>query len=167
MVKTKKIAFMGIMLALMIALSAAEHMLPPLPFLPPGVKLGLANIVTMYCVFFINKLEAVGLNALKSLSVLLMRGVVAGVLSFCGGLLSIGVIILIVLLFKDKISYIAVSIAGAVAHNIGQFIAVSFILDFDYMLYYLPVLIVTGIPMGILTGTLLKIILPVFRKVLK
>lgn len=167
MKKTQKIAFLGLMLAVMTILSVLEHMLPPLPFLPPNVKLGLSNIITMYCVFFIGKGEAACLNALKSVFVFLTRGPVAGILSFCGGMLSIGLIVLLVILFKDKISYIAVSIVGAIAHNLGQFAAVSFMMDFGFMIYYMPILLISGILMGVLTGTLLKVILPVFRSVFK
>ena len=46
--KAYKTAFMGLMLGLALALSFLESMLPVLPFLPVGVKLGLSNIVTMY-----------------------------------------------------------------------------------------------------------------------
>lgn len=157
--------FLSLMLTLMIVLSALEHMLPPLPLLPPSVKLGLANIVTMYCVFFVKKTEAIGLNVLKSFFVFLTRGPMAGLLSFCGGMMSIGIIILLVIAFKSKISYITLSISGAVAHNLGQLAAVSFILDVSYLYYYLPVLLVSGVLMGIITGTVLKVIMPVFGNV--
>lgn len=161
--KTKKIVFLGIMLAMIITLTALEHMLPPIPLLPPNVRLGLSNIVTMYCVFFVGRVSAVTLNVLKSLFVLLTRGIVAGVLSLCGGLLSILLIILLASVFREKISYAAVSVAGAIAHNIGQYAAVSVILAAPFV-YYLPVLLVSGVVMGLLTGTMLRALLPVLRK---
>ena len=167
MKKTKRIAFAGLMLAVIAALSALEHTLPPLPLLPPNVKLGLSNIITMYCVFFISRTQAAALNTAKSFFVFLMRGPVAAVLSFCGGMLSICVIILLIAIFRERISYASVSVAGAIAHNIGQFIAVSVILYSPYIIYYLPVLIVSGIIMGTLTGTLLKVVLPVLNQIMK
>jgi len=163
--KTKKIVFLGIMLAIVIVLSAVEHMLPPIPLLPPNVRIGLSNIVTMYCVFFVNFRSAVMLNLLKSLFVLLMRGPVAGLLSLCGGMLSICVIILLIVIFKDKISYAAVSVVGACFHNLGQYAAVSFLLASPYLMYYVPVLMISGVAIGLLTGTLLKVTLPVLHKI--
>lgn len=165
--KVRQIAFLGLMLAVIIVLSAIEQMLPPLPLLPPNVKLGLSNIVTMYCVFFIGKSQAVLLGTLKSFFVFLMRGFTAGLLSFAGGMLSIAVIILLVLLFKERISYVAISIVGAIMHNMGQIGAYSLILKTNILFYYAPVLLVSGIIMGVVTGTMLKILLPYMKKVLR
>lgn len=162
MKQTRKIAYMGLMLAVVMVLSFIEHMLPPLPLLPPNVKMGLSNIVTMYCLFFLGKREAVMLAVLKSGFVLLTRGPVAGLLSITGGLLSIAAIIMLIFLFGTRLSYVTASIFGAITHNLGQIIAVSFIMGTGMIFYYLPVLIVSGIIMGIVTGTMLKILLPVF-----
>lgn len=167
MKKPKQIAFIGLMLAIIAVLSAIEHMLPPLPLLPPNVKLGLSNIIIMYCVFFISRIQAVTLNIAKSFFVLLTRGPIAATLSFCGGMLSIVVIILLAVLFRERISYAAVSVAGAISHNIGQLIAVSVIISSQYIIYYLPVLIVSGVIMGLVTGALLKVVLPVLNNILK
>lgn len=161
---TKKLTFMGLMLAIILVLTMVEHMMPPLPLLPPNVKLGLSNIVTMYCVFFVSRSSAVTLNALKSVFVFLTRGPVAGALSFSGGMFSILVIILLTWAFKEKISYAVISVAGAVAHNLGQYAAVSVLMATPYLVYYVPVLLVSGVVMGLVTGTLLKVMLPVFNK---
>jgi heptaprenyl diphosphate synthase len=165
MVKTKKIVFLGLMLAIIIVLSALEHMLPPLPLLPPNVRIGLSNIVTMYCVLFVSRTSAVTLNLLKSLFVLLTRGPIAGLLSLCGGMLSIFVIILLIVIFRDRISYVTISVAGACFHNLGQYAAVSFLLASPYLMYYLPVLIVSGVAVGFLTGALLKLTLPALHSI--
>ena len=161
--KSKKIARYGLMLALIFTLTAAENMLPPLPLLPPGVKLGLSNIVTMYCVFYIGRAPAVGLNALKALFVTLTRAPVAGLLSLCGGMLSVCAVILLLFVFREKLSYAAAGVSGACAHNIGQYAAASLLLGTPYLLYYLPVLLISGVIMGTVTGTLLKVLLPVFK----
>ena len=55
--KTQKITLLGVMLALTVVLSIAESMFPAVAFLPPGVKIGLSNVVIMYTVFFIGKKE--------------------------------------------------------------------------------------------------------------
>ena len=166
--KTKNIALLGIMLAVITTLTALEHMTPPIPLLPPGVKIGLSNIVTMYCVFFMGKAQAITLTALKSLFVFLTRGLVAGALSFAGGMLSIAVIILLLFLFNERISYATISITGAITHNIGQLVIYSLIMNtFLVFSFYTPILIVSGVVMGIVTGTLLRLLLPFMRKILR
>jgi len=164
--RTKKLAILAMMLALITVVSALEHMLPPLPLLPPHVRLGLSNVVTMYTLFFIGRGPAVALAFLKSLFVFLMRGAAAGFLSLCGGMLSICVIILLSALTRNRVSYLLLSEAGAVTHNIGQMLAASLILQTDIVFYYLPVLVVSGILLGGLSGTALRIVMPVFHKTL-
>ncbi|MCL2099752.1 MAG: Gx transporter family protein [Oscillospiraceae bacterium] len=166
--KTKQIALIGLFLALIAVLSAFEHMLlPPLPFLPPHMKPGLSNVIIMYCIFFIGKPQAVTLSAAKSLFVLQLRGPAAAVLSFCGGMVSVFVIILLITIFRRNISYIMLSAAGAIAHNAGQFAAVSVMLNSPYIIYYIPVLLVSGIIFGSFTGALLRVIMPAFDRIFK
>ncbi|MDR1688188.1 MAG: Gx transporter family protein [Clostridiales bacterium] len=163
--KTKKIAVLGLLLAIILILTTLEHMLPPLPFMPPNVRLGLSNIVTMYGAFFISPASAVVLTVLKAGFVLLTRGPVAGVLSLSGGIISILVIIIANLVSGGKISYAMISVCGALAHNFGQYAAVSVLIGSPYLAYYLPVLILTGVVMGIVTGTLLKYVMPALKEI--
>lgn len=158
---TKRLTFRAMLLTMIIVVSIFEGMLPPMPFLPPGVKPGLANVVAMYAVFFTDRQTAYALTIAKSVFSFVTRGAIAGFLSACGGLLSISVIIFLVIIFKDKISYIAISIFGAVFHNIGQIIGCFFIFESGYIFYYLPFLIISGIIMGSITGVVLKNVLPV------
>lgn len=168
---TKKIALSGIFLAVIATLSMVEQTIPPLPFLPANVKLGLSNVITMYCVYFIGKPDAIILTVLKSLFVLLMRGVTAGFISLTGGLLSIFFIIIVLLVTKKfpalSVNNVTVSIIGAVMHNLGQICAASVLLDSTLIFLYFPALIISGIIMGAVTGTLLNVILPVFKRVFK
>lgn len=167
MKKSGNIAFMGIMLGLTMALSVVEGLMPPLPFLPPNARLGLSNIITMYCVFFVGNRQALLLAALKSGFVLLTRGPVAGLLSFSGGMLSVAVVILLVFFLGARLSYTAASVSGAVAHNIGQLAAATFVTGSGLIFYYLPALIVSGVVMGTVTGVTLKLLIPVFEKTFK
>ncbi|MDD4765438.1 MAG: Gx transporter family protein, partial [Atribacterota bacterium] len=92
------------------------------------------------------------------------RGFIASTLSVSGGLLSITCMLLLLFLLKQNISIIGVSIIGAVSHNIGQFIVVSIIYVGISLWYYLPVLLVAGIITGLLTATMLKILLPALKR---
>lgn len=161
-----RLALMGMMLAMITALSALEHSLPPIPLLPPNVRLGLSNIITMYALFFMGRSSAILLAVLKSLFVLLMRGATASLLSLCGGLMSIAVILLLIAVSQNRLSYLILSIAGAIFHNLGQIIAASFILKTNMVLFYLPVLLVFGILTGSVTGTLLRVVMPMFDRIL-
>lgn len=158
---------MAIMLTLIVVLSIFEGALCAALMLPPGVKPGLGNIVIMFALFFIGKKQAFCLNVLKGLFALITRGVTAGILSLCGGLLSMCVIILLMLAFREKISYMLLSISGAIAHNMGQLIMASIIINSSFALYYFPVLIISGAVMGSITGILLKTLMPVLNYPLK
>jgi len=161
--KAYDIAFMGLMLALALALSFLESMLPVLPFLPVGVKLGLSNIVTMYCLFFGGVKQSVSVCFLKSAFVMMMRGPIGGALSFAGGVLSVVVMALMKRGFG--LTNQVLSIFGAIAHNIGQLVLASIILKSVYTFYYLPVMIVSGAVMGVITGVLLKLVMPYLQHV--
>lgn len=165
--KAKYISYMAMLLTLIVVLSIFEATIASLFALPPGVKLGLANIVTMFTLFYLGKKQAFSLNIAKGIFVLITRGFNAGVLSLSGGILSICVIILLSAIFNKKISYMLLSIMGAVFHNIGQLIAITIILGNVYTIYYLPILIISGIIMGSITGILLKTLLPVLSYPLK
>ena len=160
---TKKLALMSMLLALITVLSFLEHMLPPLPFLPPNVRLGLSNIVTMYALIFLGKSSAVTLTVLKAVFAAVMRGVTAGILSLSGGMLSI--IILLIAVRAGNLSYLILGILGAIGHNLGQIITASFILGTNLILPYLPVLLVSGTVLGSITGSLLGVVMPYFNKV--
>ena len=161
--KAYDIAFNGLMLSLALALSFLESLLPVLPFLPVGVKLGLSNIVVMYCLFFGGVKQSISVCFLKSVFVMLMRGPVGGALSFAGGLLSVAVMALLKRI--GGLSNGTLSIFGAVSHNIGQLVLASLILKSVYTFYYLPVMILSGVLMGVITGILLKLVMPYLQHV--
>ena len=159
----KEAALMGMLFAMAMALSFAESLLPVLPMLPPGFKLGLSNIVTMYALFVLGTRKGFAIAVLKSFFVLLTRAPMAAFMSLCGGLLSVLCMALcsrVKWLGKD---YMLLSVIGALAHNLGQLLA-SVAYTSMVMLYYLPVLVVSGIVMGIVTGTVLRVAMPYINR---
>ena len=154
---------MGLLFAVAVVLSYVEGMIV-IPGLPPGVKLGLSNIVTMYCVFFLGTTKAYTLAVLKALSVLLMRGPTGALLSLLGGVVSVTVMLLLLRLRKQKLSYLVISILGAIGHNMGQLLGASMLTGTTLTLYYFPILILSGIMMGFVTGLVLKTVLPAVEK---
>ena len=155
----KNLTLMSLMLGVAVVLTTLESMLPPLPFAPPGIRLGLANVVVMYVLFFIGKKHAFMLIILKSVFVVLTRGVLAGALSASGGILSVLTIIALLFAWK-KASYILLSSAGAISFNIGQMAAASFFLSTNILALYWPFILVFGVVLGSITGKVLEVVIP-------
>lgn len=156
--------FTGLLFAVALVLSLVENMLPLPPMAVPGVKFGLSNIVVMYILFFIGARQAYTIAILKSLFVFLTRGFIASMLSFSGGILSITFMLLMLMLLKEKSSYLGISVVGAISHNIGQFLVVTFVLVGASIWAYLPVLLISGIIAGVMTATMLRIFLPALKR---
>ena len=161
--KTKQIALSGLLFALAMALSFLEGTLT-LPGLLPGMKLGLANIVVMYALFFMGAKQALFLDLLKALFVFLVSGPTAGFLSLCGGLLSLLVMWVLYDLLPVRPTWFILSVSGALAHNVGQLLGASVILSSAMSLYYAPVMLVLGLVMGALTSLVLRALLPALEK---
>ncbi|MDD2955897.1 MAG: Gx transporter family protein [Oscillospiraceae bacterium] len=161
----RRITYLGLLFALAVVLSYLESLVQ-LPGLPPGVKLGLSNIVTMYCLFFMGAQNAFVLAVLKAFSVFITRGVTAAALSLAGGLLSLLVMLLLLRLKRLDLSYTAVSIGGAVFHNAGQLLVACLITATPVTFFYFPVLLFSGVCMGVVTGVLLRTVLPAMERVL-
>ena len=162
--KVKRLALMGLLFALAMALSFLESLLPALPMLPPGIRLGLSNIVTMYALFVLGPVSGYTIAVLKALFVLLTRGAVAAAMSAAGGVFSVRVMLLLSLLPGIKEQYLLLSVFGGAAHNIGQLVMARFIINNQYVWYYFPVLLVAGLLMGAITGMALRVVLPYLNR---
>lgn len=163
--KTVRLVLAGLIFALALVLTVVENAFPPLPLPAPGVKFGLSNIAVMYALIFLSKGQAYSIAILKAMFVFMTRGLIAGILSLSGGMLSLTVMVLLALVFKEKVSYMTISISGAIAHNIGQFAAITVIYSGMYLWAYLPVLLVSGVAAGIITAALLRFIIPAFKRI--
>ncbi len=161
--KTKSLVLTGFFFALAIVLSFVESSFPPVFAIAPGVKLGLSNIVVMYALFFIGKGQAFTLAFLKAGFVFITRGSVAALLSLCGGLLSVGIMVILSIIFREKISYLLVSVLGAIFHNMGQYVAICVLYTSLGLWAYLPILLISGVFAGVVTATLLRLTLPAFK----
>lgn len=157
--KTRRIALSGLLFALAMALSFIEGTLT-IPGLLPGMKLGLANIVVMYALFFMGPRQALVLDVLKALFVFLVSGFTAGFLSLCGGLLSLLVMAVLYYVVPVRPTWFILSVCGALAHNIGQLLGAGVIISSSLSFYYAPVMLVLGLVMGALTSITLKALLP-------
>lgn len=145
----RRLTLMGVLVALSFILSYLESLIPPFTGIP-GVKPGLANITVMYAIYAIGWKEALILGIVRTvLSGLTFSGMFSMMYSLAGSLLSIAVMLM--LKKASRFSLVAVSIAGGVAHNIGQ-ILVAIAVTGTAVLYYLPILIISGLLAGCLVG---------------
>ena len=155
-ISTQEIALLALLTTLALMFSYIESLLPAPG--PPGVKLGIANIVIVLILFRMSATEAAAVNLLRVLLAgLLFTGLSGALYSAAGAFLSLAGMIL--LKKTRKFSMVGVSMAGGVLHNLGQLIGVYFMISHSF-LAYVPVLIISGILMGLITGSLLYLLLP-------
>ena len=152
--KGKRVALYGLLIALAFIFSYIE-MLIPLP-LPTGVKLGAANIVVLIALYLLGIKEAFSVSLVRILLSGLAFGINTLPYSLAGALLSLTVMVL--LKKSDKFGLAGVSVAGGVAHNIGQTL-VAMVLLGSNMMYYFPVLFFGGLIAGVLIGLVSAVVL--------
>ena len=152
MTKTKEISLCAVLTALALGLSYLERFIPLQLIVPlPGVKLGLANIVTLVALYMLRPRHALMILIPRCILGALFGGGITGLMfSLLGGLLAVGTMTLAgrMRLF----SIYGVSILGAAAHNIGQILAAMILLKSVYIGAYLPWLLVVGVFTGLFTG---------------
>lgn len=163
--KTKKIVILAMMLAVAVVLGYVEYLIP-FNFGVPGIKLGLANIVTIILLTADNKKSAYLVGVLRILIVGFLFSNLSMILySGAGLVLSISVMIL-AMSFK-RLSVVGVSVVGAVFHNIGQLIVAVLVVRSIPIFYYAPVLVIAGVITGICTGSVALVINRLFRRELE
>ncbi len=163
----KKIAICGILTSLAMAISLLERYIP-LDIILPGLKLGLANIVTVYAILKIGKKEALLILLARVLLVAIISARLSSLLFSLLGAIFAWIIMCILSKFIDeKISVIGLSIAGAAFHNIGQIIVGVFIVGNLSVMAYLPYLLIISIFSGFLTGLLISLFLEKTKNILK
>ena len=151
-IKTRELTLCAVLAALALALSYMESFFPLALIVPlPGVKLGLANIVTLYALYALGFPSALAILLVRcTLGALFAGNASALLFSLLGGLAAL---LAMALLRKAKgLSIFGVSIAGAAAHNIGQVCAAMLTLGSGAPLYYLPFLLLVSLFTGALSG---------------
>ncbi|HHU63998.1 MAG TPA: Gx transporter family protein [Clostridiales bacterium] len=152
---TKKFVVLGLLVSQALVLHIIEGFLP-IPFIAPGAKLGLANIVTLSTIILLGFKEALIVLVLRSVLGNLLAGTVSSLLfSLTGGILST-IVMALLYRFKDTFSIVAISVAGAVFHNIGQLFAAAVIINNFGIFVYLPILLITGVATGVFIGLVTK-----------
>lgn len=147
----------ALLAALALIFSYIEVLIPFNPGIP-GIKLGIANLVIIIALYYLGPKYALTVNLVRiCIAGLLFNGLFGALYSLSGGLLSW---VVMVLLKKTGVfSVTGVSMAGGVAHNLGQLLTAAFIVSNIKVFIYFPVLIFSGLICGTLIGILSYLIL--------
>ena len=150
MKKASKMTFLALSITLALILSFVESQIPAFVAIP-GVKVGLPNIVIVFLLYKVGAKEAGIVSALRVVMVGFLFGsmmsmlysLAGAVLSFCG----------MALLKKTNwFSPMAVSVTGGVLHNVGQITVACLVTETAQLLYYLPILMISGVIAGVVIG---------------
>lgn len=151
MPKTKKLALMSVLTAIALTIFMIEAQLPsPVPI--PGVKLGLANIITLTTMLILGKKEAGAVLTVRIIMGAMFSGSPSTLLySAAGGALAYAVMCVLVCRVDEKRLW-ALSAVSAVAHNMGQLAACVMVVKTAGVFLYAPALIISGVITGVFTG---------------
>ena len=150
-VNTRKITTLSLLATMALALYAVESALPPIVPIP-GIKLGLANIITLVVLWKYSARDAFSVLLVRILLATMFFGQAISLLySLSGGLLCLLAMLLVKRLLHGHYLFLA-SMTGAVFHNLGQ-IAIAFLLTgVPAVLVYLPFLLLSGLVTGLFIG---------------
>lgn len=145
-----KVAHFGVFTALALIFSYVETLIP-FNFGIPGVKLGLANLIIVIALYKMKISEAYMLSIVR----VLLSGFIFGnyfsiIYSLAGGILSLSTMYL--LKKKDGFSILGISMAGGVMHNVGQLIVAMLVVETFSVVYYVSVLLISGLVTGLVIG---------------
>lgn len=147
----KKLTALSLYTALSLAIYAAESAIPPLVPIP-GIKLGLANIITLILLHHYSLKEtSMVLAARILLSSLLFGQALSLLYSLAGGVLSMLVMFAVSRLLRKKMLFLTGAMGG-LTHNLGQLLVAFSLTATPGVLAYLPFLILSGIVTGLFTG---------------
>ena len=161
---TKRMVQLALMVSIALVLSIVESGIP-IPVPVPGVKLGLANIITMVVIVFFGYRDALIVVTLRCiLASMFYGGIIVFLFSIAGGILSTLVMGFAYNKMSKVFGLIGISVLGAVFHNLGQVSMASIVMKDKSVFTYLPALLVSGIIMGCCVGVCAGLLSQTFKK---
>ncbi|MDO5027315.1 MAG: Gx transporter family protein [Tissierellia bacterium] len=152
MKKTRELVFTALLVSIALAVSLIESMIP-MPFMVPGAKLGLSNMIILVTLVVFNFKRAFQVALLKSILLMLVTGFGPSFLySFAGAIFSTCMMGLSLRYATKTFSIIGISIIGAVSHNLAQVSVASFMLGSVMVYTYFPFLTFVGMLTGYFVG---------------
>ena len=161
--KARKVAFLGVSIALALILSFVESQIPMFAAVP-GMKVGLPNLVMVFLLYRVGWRETVIVSLIRVLLVSILFGNVQSLVFSAAGA-SLSLLGMILLQKTEKFSPITVSVTGGVLHNVGQIIAACLWTQTAQIAYYLPLLLVSGVLAGVVIGLAAGLLLKRLQRV--
>lgn len=153
----KKVTELALLTSLALIIFIVELQIPN-PFPIPGVKLGLANIITVYGVYHYKAKEVFLIVFVRILLGSFFSGnMMALMYSLAGGLVCLIGMLLLKKVLSEKYIWVC-SVLGAILHNIGQIMVAYFVVGKGILLYF-PFLLISGCLAGAFTGCCTQLIL--------
>ncbi|NLV75427.1 MAG: Gx transporter family protein [Tissierellia bacterium] len=163
----QKLIFLSLLVSIGLALGIIESMMP-VPFVAPGAKLGLSNMVILITLALFGFREAMTVGVLKSIVFTLVVGSVSSLFySLSGSILSCFTMYIVYKYFSKTFSLIGVSIFGAVAHNFAQVLVASIMMNNIRIFSYLPILLLISLFTGYFVGLTSKFAIKNLKKTFK
>ena len=160
---SRRIALIAALAAVALTIFVAESQIPPVVPMP-GVKLGLANIVTLVAMVLLNRRDALFVLAVRLiLGAAFTGGFSAFLFSAVGGLFAYLVMAALVGLFPEKLLW-AVSVLAALAHNAGQMLVAVLVTGTPGIMVYILLLAASGVVTGVFTGLAAMFLIRAVRK---
>ncbi|KUO53315.1 MAG: heptaprenyl diphosphate synthase [Desulfitibacter sp. BRH_c19] len=162
--KNKRYAVIIILVSNAIIISLLESLIP-IPIPVPGVKLGLANIIILIGIVFLPLSDVLLIVIIRSFVVaLLTRGIMTVAFSLGGGIISALVMALLYKKFSRFFSIKGISVVGAILHNTTQLAVAYLLLGEAVVLLYFPILLVSAVITGLITGSIGEMAISEIRK---
>lgn len=162
----KKMVLSAMMTANALTIFVLEAQLPPLAPIP-GIKLGLANVVTLATILLLGNKAGIAVHILRIFLGTLFTGqAVSFLYSMSGGICCLLVMLLTVRLFGKNLIWL-VSILAAIAHIGGQLVVAMWVLETVSIVLYLPILLFSSILTGFFTGMCVQIIIKRYPSILR
>ena len=163
MSKTKKLAFMALLTAAALTVFVIEAQLPTLVPIP-GVKPGLANVITLTAILLLGRREAGAILLVRIVMSAMFVGSPATLLySAAGGTLAYAAMCVLTALIPEERLWVTSALA-ALCHNFGQLLMCVLIVKTPGVFAYAPVLAVSGIITGVFTGFVAMYLVRAIRK---
>ena len=154
----KRITVTAVLTAVALTIFIIEAQIPPLVPVP-GIKLGLANVITLFAIFTLGKRDAFIILILRIILGSVFAGsVVSCIYSLAGGMMCFALMSVCSLFLKDNMIW-CVSVIGAIGHNIGQILVAVIITQTIQVMWYLPALMISAVVTGVFTGLVTQQIL--------
>lgn len=153
--KVNKIVTLALLTSLALIIFSVENMIPPIVPIQ-GVKLGLANVITLFLILTADKKSAFAVLIVRVVLAAIFAGqAISFIYSLCGGLLALAAMCAVSSLINGRPIWF-ISTMGAVFHNIGQIAAAAVLMSWK-VISYLPFLLISGCITGVLIGLLTDI----------